>query len=64
MAHGENSSMNTVKLSCLDSTRQALAAYARPLELLARDHAVLASREPCDERIRMGVGVFLTHARE
>jgi hypothetical protein len=43
---------------------EALPADPQMLQLLQRNHPVLARSDPGDSRVPMGVGEFLTHVRE
>jgi hypothetical protein len=59
-----NAAMDAVKASGPEPPGQALAMKPHVLELPPGDNAVLARRDPRDQRVRGGGGDFLTHARE
>jgi hypothetical protein len=56
--------MNAVQAVGLAATGEALTTDSGAAQLIERDHAVLARRDPGNERVRGGVGGFLTHVRE
>jgi hypothetical protein len=61
MADREHSAMNAVEPSTSQTRRPALAADACPLELRERNNSVLARRDSCDHRIRVGIADFCIH---
>jgi hypothetical protein len=64
VAHRKNPSMNAVEPLRIDPASEALPADSQSLELLQRDHAVLARGNPSNYGVPLGVGEFLTHVRE
>jgi hypothetical protein len=61
MTHREDAAVNAVEASALQAHAPALAVDARLLELRERDDAMLACRNACDRRIRIGVAGFCIH---
>jgi hypothetical protein len=61
MTDREDAAMDAVEPSASQARGPPLTVDARALELRDRDDAVLARRDSCDRRIRVGLADFCIH---
>ena len=61
MTEGEDAAMNAVEPSAPQAGAPALTVDACTAELSERDDAMLARRDSCDRRIRVGLADFCIH---
>jgi hypothetical protein len=62
VSHGVDTTVDAMEVASLYASGDAVLAHPQLLELSDSNHAVLASRDPCDGRIELVE--FLPHVRE